>query len=394
MIDFFKEEDLEFAPGTKWSYNNSGYFLLGYIIEVVSGKKYEDYIEDEFFKPLGMNNSYYGNVNRIIKNRTKGYSKNGDNWINTPYISMTQPYAAGSLLSTTEDLFKWYDAVMKGKVINKESMKKAHTEYKLANGEGTSYGYGWSLRKIQESKIIEHGGGINGFVTASMYCPEQDIFVAIFSNTDEQDIDIIAEQTVAIALGKPYDRQAVTLSEKELKEYIGVFKHEKKDEYREVILENGNLFSRRNYRGKSAIVASAKNKFFFKDAMAELEFERDDKGKITSVISKQFGRSEKWLKTDKKLEDKTPIKLDMKILETYVGTYELAPSFMLNIFVEDDKIFGQATGQGKFELIPYKKTKFLVSGVDADIEFNINDKKEVESLTLYQGGANLAKKVK
>jgi CubicO group peptidase (beta-lactamase class C family) len=163
LINYFKNQPMEFAPGTKWNYNNSGYFLLGYIIEKITGKTYAQYVEEIFFKPLGMTNSLYGSDSKIIKNRAGAYNKDSTGFTNAPFLSMTQPYSAGSIQSTVTDLFKWHQAVHTGKLLKKESLDKAFTNYKLNNGKETGYGYGWFLSNVQESLSIEHGGGINGF---------------------------------------------------------------------------------------------------------------------------------------------------------------------------------------------------------------------------------------
>lgn len=124
VIDMFKGNPMEFAPGTKWNYNNSGYFLLGYIIEKVSGKTYPDYIQENFFKKLGMSNSCYGSDSKIIKNRASGYQPGDSAVINADMMSMTLPYAAGSIQSTVEDLFLWNRALHSYKLVKKRRLKK------------------------------------------------------------------------------------------------------------------------------------------------------------------------------------------------------------------------------------------------------------------------------
>jgi CubicO group peptidase (beta-lactamase class C family) len=163
MVDYFKNQPMEFAPGTQWHYNNSGYFLLGYIIEKITGKTYPQYLEDNFFKPLGMTNSLYGSDTKIIKNRTSGYSNEGSGFENAHPLSMTQPYSAGSIQSTVGDLFKWHQALHAYKLVKKESLDKAFTKYKLTDGKETDYGYGWFMSTVQGSPSIEHGGNVKGF---------------------------------------------------------------------------------------------------------------------------------------------------------------------------------------------------------------------------------------
>lgn len=181
-INFFKNEPMDFIPGAEFKYNNSGYILLGYIIEMVSGKKYSEYIDENFFKPLGMNNSFYGATSEIVKNRAKGYQKQEGRYKNANFIDMSNPYAAGSLISTVDDLYTWNNALFKYKIVSKSTLDKAHSSYKLNNGELTGYGYGWDLNNMKKNKVILHGGAVSGYLTFSLYIPQKDIFVAVLSN--------------------------------------------------------------------------------------------------------------------------------------------------------------------------------------------------------------------
>jgi CubicO group peptidase (beta-lactamase class C family) len=209
MIDYFKGQPLRFAPGTKWEYSNSGYFLLGYIIERVSGITYGQYLEENFFKPLGMHHSFYANDSSIINNRATGYTRGAKDFENARYISMTQPYAAGSIQSTVEDLFKWNQAIESHTLLKKETLDKALSRYKLNDGTATNYGYGWRLGYIQESPSVWHGGLINGFMSMAIYLPKEDVFVAVFSNCDCKSPADVTAKLAALAIGKPYDHKAI-----------------------------------------------------------------------------------------------------------------------------------------------------------------------------------------
>ncbi|WP_299667221.1 serine hydrolase [uncultured Polaribacter sp.] len=181
-INFFKNEPMDFIPGEQFKYNNSGYIILGYIIEIVSGKKYSEYIDENFFKPLEMNNSFYESTSDIVKNRAKGYQKQEGKYKNANFLDMSNPYAAGSLISTVDDLYKWNNAVFNYKIVSKSTLDKAHSSYKLKNGELTGYGYGWDLNSIKNNKVILHGGAVSGYLAFSLYIPQKDIFVAVLSN--------------------------------------------------------------------------------------------------------------------------------------------------------------------------------------------------------------------
>jgi CubicO group peptidase (beta-lactamase class C family) len=140
LIGIFKGKPFEFDPGTKWEYDNSGYVLLGAIIEKVYGKSYERFVEDEIFQPLGMTHSYYGSWSDVIPHRASGYDRENGQYVNTQYLSMTQPYAAGSLMSTVDDLALWDKALSEGTLLKKASLDQMFASYKLASGQPTHSG--------------------------------------------------------------------------------------------------------------------------------------------------------------------------------------------------------------------------------------------------------------
>ncbi|WP_397446555.1 serine hydrolase [Polaribacter sp. R77954] len=393
LIEFFKYQPMDFKPGEEWRYNNSAYFILGYIIEVVSGMSYEEYIESTFFNPLEMTSSYYGSTSRIIRNRAYGYDKNDDGYINADFLSMTQPYAAGSLLSTIDDLYNWYSAVMDDKVISKASREEAHSSYKLNSGEKTGYGYGWGIGNIQGSPMISHGGGINGYLTSSMFLPEEQLFVAVFSNCNCNPPGNIATKMAAMAVGKPFDWKPITLSDDLLKEYEAVYESDK-EEQRIITFKDGQLSSLRTGGSKYKIYPFEKDKFFFDGGgVTTLHFDRNSDREIVSVTSKSTGYDVEWKRTNKPIPSIEKIELDNAITDRYLGKYELAPNFILSIFKEEGKMFAQATGQNKIEIIPFEENKFSLVDVDVKLTFNMDEKGEVNSLTLHQGGDNEAKKI-
>ena len=181
FINIFKNESMDFAPGTKWNYSNSGYFLLGYIIEKVSGITYQQYIEENILKPAGMTNSYYNDYKKIIKNRVTGYGKDENGFTNPLNLNSTVAYSAGSLLSTVEDMFNYYQALNSYKLVSKESLDKTRTRYKLSNGKETNYGYGVEIADWGVP-VIYHLGGGSGFFTLQLYYPEKDLNFILFTN--------------------------------------------------------------------------------------------------------------------------------------------------------------------------------------------------------------------
>jgi len=394
LVDFFKNQPMDFAPGEEFRYNNSAYFLLGYIIETVSGKSYESYIEEKFFQPLGMSNSSYGSTSRIIGMRADGYARDGDEYKNDDFLSMTQPYSAGSLLSTVDDLQTWYTAVMNKEVISESSLEKATTSSVLNNGKLTGYGYGWFLGNIQESPCIYHGGGINGYLTASIFLPEEQLFVAVFSNCTCNDPSDLAVKMAAIALGKPYEWESSTLEDALLKSYEAVYASKYEGDLI-ITCVDGKLVAMRSGGSETVLTPFEKDKFFIEEGTSTFHFVRGKgKGKpVTAVITKGTGYDIEWKRTDKAIPRVEALELEESVLREYVGKFELGPDFILAFFLEEGKFFTQATGQESVELIPVGKDEFKVSGVDASVKFNRNADDVIEGLTLYQNGEHQAKKI-
>jgi CubicO group peptidase (beta-lactamase class C family) len=183
LVDFFKDEPVDFKPGEQFSYNNSGYVVLGYIIEIVSGKTYEDFIEQNIFEKLGMNNSRYASDREIVKHRAYGYHNRGA-FTNKMQVSLSIPYASGSLMSNVDDMLKWQKAIKNNSLITEASKEKVFTNYTLNNREHIKYGYGWHLKDINGIPTREHGGSIFGFKSMGVYVPSLDIYVVGFSNCD------------------------------------------------------------------------------------------------------------------------------------------------------------------------------------------------------------------
>ena len=393
LVDYFKNEPMDFEPGDQFRYNNSGYILLGHIIELVSEKSYEEYIQDNFFNPLNMDRSSYGSTSRIIKGRAYGYDKADEDYKNADFLSMTQPYAAGSLLSTVDDIHTWYKAVMADKVISQENRKKAHSRNTLNNGDQTDYGYGWSIGNIQGNKMVQHGGGINGYLTASLVLPEKDVFVAIFSNCNCNYPGEIANKVAAIVIDKPFGEwKPISLENELLKSYQAVY--EKSDEnQRTITYKDGKLFSLRTGGSKYEIFPYAKDKFYFKDSIVTLVFNRNSENAIDSVTLKSTGLDQTWNKTDKEIPSHTEVDVSQKTIEKYIGKYELAPNFHITIFQENDKLYTQATGQDKVQMIPIEENKFVLKDTDIKITINLDDNGKSISLTLHQNGDHEAKKV-
>ena len=394
VIDFFKNLPMRFTPGTKWEYSNSGYFLLGYIIEKITGKPYSEYLEENFFKPLGMTNSLFANNKRIIKNRVSAYSQGDNGFENSRPLNMTHVYSAGAIQSTVEDFFKWHQAVHSYKLVKKETLDKAFTRYKLTDGKKADYGYGWKLGYVYESPSIWHGGGIEGFGAMEIYLPKEDVFVVVFSNCDCIYPKDIASKLAALAVGKPYEYKEIPAANTILQGYTGLYENQK-GQQRIITVSENQLYSQLGRSPKYKLKAYQKDMFFFEDdAMKTIEFSGNKKGKIEKLTTKKLDGNDVWNKTNKPIPDSNGIKVDEKILATYVGEYEITNEMSFSVTKEKDRIFVQAPGQEKFEIFADTENKFFTKVNDAEFEFVKDDSGKLTKVILNQGGRQTdAKKI-
>jgi len=286
LVARFRDKPLNFQPGEQWEYSNSGYVLLGYLLEKITGQRYQDFVRDNLFAPLGMTESGCDSRAAIILHRASGYSPGADGPVNAGYIDMSVPFSAGALYSTTEDLWRWEQGLFGGKVLTPASLKKMTTPFK------NDYAYGLAVRTAHGYTVIEHGGGIEGFNTQLAYDPDRKLAVIVLGNLNGGAPGEIAGELMSLLHGErvvlPSERKEMTVS------------------------------------------------------------------------------------TD--------------VLRQYVGTYQLAPTFSIVITLEGNRLMSQATNQPALPLFPESETSFFLKAVDAQIEFTKNDKGEVTSLTLRQGG--------
>ena len=412
--DFVKKyasKDLEFEPGSKFSYNNSGYFLLGAIIEKVTGKSYEQALKENVFEPLGMKNSGYDHFNTLIEKRATGYQKTPNGYNNAPYLDMSIPYAAGSLYSTVEDLYLWDQALYTDRVLPEQTrqvMFKPH----LSN-----YAYGWSVRNARfDAKIpvITHNGGINGFSTTIIRFPAEKHLIVMLDNSG-QGLDGLSEELAKILYDRPHQLPKMsvaealfkTINEKGIAAGMQQFQDlkaksadtydfgeeelnrlgyqllgtGKRDEAIQIFKLNVELypkaFNTYDSLGEAYMVAGNKELAIL-NYKKSLELNPENKG-ATEML--------------KRLESNAPV--DPKTYDAYVGEYEVSPSFIVKIFREGDKLMTQATNQPAFELFAEGEDSFALKVVNAKVKFVKDAAGAVTGLVINQGGRDVSgKKIK
>lgn len=388
LVARFRDKPLEFQPGEKWNYSNSGYLLLGYLIEKISGQPYAQFVQENIFTPLGMKDSGYDSNSAVIPRRASGYvpGKNGPE--NAGFINMTVPQAAGGLYSTTEDLLRWEQGLFGGKLLSEASLKKMTTPFK------NNYAFGLDVTEVKGRKVIRHGGGIEGFNTFLAYYPADQLTVVVLANLNGRAPDEIAAKLAALAHGEqaplPSERKEITLSREALSRYVGTYQFAPGMNML-IMLEGDGLLTKLGPQPSIPIYPESQSMFFTKAVDAQIEFEKDASGTVTGLILHQNGRDQKAPRKSGVVEmppERKAITVPAAILKQYVGVYQLAPGVDVTMTLDGDQLMTQVTGQPQFPLFAETESRFFLKVVDAQVDFVRDSTGAVTHVILHQGGTD------
>lgn len=285
LVDYFKNEAPDFAPGQAWMYSNSGYVLVGAVIEAASGQPWHLYLKKALFQPLGMKDTGYGADPNVIARQVKGYIT-GDGAPAAPLqISMTQPHGAGGLVSSVDDLARFSRALHEGRVLKPSTY--ARMIVPVGKAKEVGYGYGIFTSTVRGAPSMQHSGRIAGFDSHLSYIPGPDITVAVLHNnetpTPAQEPPSIARRLAAAALGEPYPAaKPVVVDIALLKQYEGVYRIDK-DATRTLRIVDGKLTVRRTDRPREELTAIADDTFVYSDGFNRIQIERDATKKVTGM---------------------------------------------------------------------------------------------------------------
>jgi len=281
------DKDLEFEPGTKHKYSNTGYVVLGLIVERAGGMKYDEFVKKNIFDPLGMTDTGYDWNRTVIPRRASGYMDRGTGLVNADFIDMNVPHAAGALYSTVNDFIKWDAALRERKLLKPESYEKYFKPF-LNN-----YAYGWVSEERDGVMTLGHGGGIDGFSTTFVRAPAQSVMVVAFSNVLPNEGGKLARELLSLALGReaklPVKRPRIDLPETALRKYIGEYEVSPAFVLT-VTLEDGSLMTQATNQPKLPVLAESEDVFYPTVVDATIRFEKDASGKITGLVLEQGGR--------------------------------------------------------------------------------------------------------
>jgi CubicO group peptidase (beta-lactamase class C family) len=287
IMALFKDKPFDFSPGTDWSYSNSGYCLLGYIIEEATKKPYEQSVREYIFTPLQMTHSGFDFTHLKSKEKATGYFKlNDKETLAAPVVDSSVSFSAGAIYSTSGDLYLWHKSLQKNIILSKAQQEKAYAPVKH------NYGYGWSIDSTEGKRRVSHGGGIHGFTTNIARIPEDEICIILLSNASDQGLQDITRSIFAILYNKEYElpkeRTVIRLSEEKLKQYEG--EYEIKPGLNVIMsVKDGELVAAPTGQPTGIMYAEKEDFFFLKSDDIQIEFTRDDKKAVVGFILHQNG---------------------------------------------------------------------------------------------------------
>lgn len=401
VLGLFKDELLIFEPGTQWVYNNSGYVLLGCVVEKVSELSFDEYLKENIFKPLEMNDTgtYYDKMEEDYAVGYVGITELTP--VEADEILLKIAYGAGNILSTVNDMYKWDRALQTEKLVKKETLdmifdiQEKMPESEVYTFDG--YGFGWFIENNPElGKIVSHGGNTLSYSAQLSKYVDKDITIIITTNAGNYFLDTIDKTLVDIILGNSYelpeDLVEIELDAEILKKYTGIYEHI--EGYNIVILESeGQLYAQLPGQVKAEIYPKSQTEFFYKVIDAKITFKTDDNGKIIGLV---FEQGNTILETTRvgDAPQREIADINKEIYKKYVGEYEIENIGIITVSVEDEKLYARLTGQVKLEILPMSETEFFYKDIQAEIEFVVANDGTVKGLVLKQEGLMfMAKKI-
>ena len=395
LIKSFENDPYDFDPGKKWHYDNSGYFLLGQIIEKVSGQPYGDFLRQNFFDPLGMKSTGVHHAGIALEHEALGYQFAGGGFTNALNWDMSWAGGAGALYSTVEDLFRWNEGVFNGKVLKDASLKAAWTPVKIEDNKednsGDGYGYGWFVTQLRGVQELSHGGGLNGFSSFIMRLPRENFTVAVLANAQPGapgvEPALLAHLITQFYLGEKLDPRPIhkanpAVSPAAFDALVGRY------DYGIAVLivtrEGDHLFAQLGGQPRYEIFPKSDTEFFWKVVDAQVTFVKDKSGKVMKAVHHQGGQ----IINAPRLEDLKEARVDTAGYDALVGKYDYGNATM-TVTREGDRLFAELTGQPKSEIFPKSPTEFFWKVVDAQVEFVKNDAGKVTKAIHHQGGQTL-----
>jgi CubicO group peptidase (beta-lactamase class C family) len=392
LIVVFADEPVDFAPGEAWSYNNSGYVLVGAVIEAVTEQPWNDYLRAALLLPNGIEKTDAYADFAIVPGRVQGYDGPADEPQRAPYLSMTQPHAAGALMATAGDVDRWQVALHNGRILGDAIYQRMITPEGAA--EEADYGFGITRQQWFGQTALSHGGGIFGFQTHALYLPEEKLSVVVLANRvgpgwGAQDVSL---RLAGLATGKryPIDDDPVDWSDAQRAQLQGTYRIND-EEVRTIRVVDGELISQRNGGPTFDVYPIAGDRLAFETSLSAFLIERNEAGDVVAIAlqSPWGGEPERAEKISDEVQVRDVVDVPVEQLERLVGDYELMPNFVLTVRVVDGGLEVQATGQPAIGMQAESPVRFFNAQVGATIEFELPETGVATALTLLQGGQEI-----
>ena len=394
LIAVFRDMPAPAQPGERHFYNNSGYVLLGAIIEKVTGNPWHQEVEQRIGRRLGLETLRYGVEEAQMPNMALGYTERESGIGLANRIHMSVPHAAGALIASVEDLARWAQALHHGQVINTHSYERMTAPTRLPDGSSVPYGFGLVNSEVRGRRGLEHGGGIFGFSTEGLYLPDEDIFVAVFANSDDPQTSpsLVARRLAALTLDDPYPSfQAQSVDPASLEPLFGVYRLSGDQGERHFYARDGRLFTQRTGGQELEVFAAGDNRFFYGPAsLTWFEMGRDSTGTpVMAMHQNGDGEAERSTRVGTVPPPAATMALSRDLLQTYVGRYTAPMAPVTIAFGEGDRLTVQLGGQSPRPLRPTAENVFSVEGVDARLVFH-REGEAVSRLVIHQGSNEIA----
>jgi D-alanyl-D-alanine carboxypeptidase len=391
LIDSFKDHPVDFAPGEAWAYNNSGYVLLGAVIEAVSGKSWDVQLHDSVLAPAGLEQTVYDADDALIAGMVNGYTVVDARPAPAAFLSMTQPHAAGALASTLTDLHRWNRALHGGAILSSNSYTAMITP--AGKAAASNYGFGIGRATLRGREQLHHGGGIPGFSSFLFYVPSEALSVAVLQNADatvngKGNPQRLATLIGAYALGDPYpDATPIAVAAEALEAAQGVYRIDE-NATRVLRVVDGKLTSQRSGGQRLELIPIGTDRFAYENSLTLITLERNSDGKITGMRLFPEGEGEGQVASlsDAPLPSERPsISLSPEQLQRLVGIYQ-AGAMRMTITLEGSQLKTQLDGQPAFEVFAESPNRFFLTVVDATMDF-APESGQATAITLRQGPA-------
>lgn len=369
LVAVFRDEPVDFKPGERWAYNNSGYVLVGAVIEKITGTPWHEALQTRVLAPLKLAHTGLDNGRAIIPGLADGYSAGPDGLVRAGMLSMSQPHAAGALRSSIDDLWRWNRALHGGRVLKPATYRQMVTPEGAAAAE--RYGFGIMTGTLRGHGTLTHGGGIHGFVSSLTYIPEAGLSLVRLSNSDGREPPPVERRIAAYALGDPYPEPvAVKLPEQTLRAIAGVYRLDAQTT-RTLRIADGGLTSQRSGGEVFPLVAVSDTRFVFGESLTYFDIERDAAGTITGLRFFPEGENgETWTRTDEQPVERTEVALDAAQKQRLAGDYA-GPQLAFKVFVDDAGVLRvQVPGQPAFALKAETPERAWIAEVDATLVFS------------------------